>query len=188
MYMRLPDDVTSRYRPASDADMRARSYGRLKSATIGAATDAQWVAGSFDDQTIFGPKCDFQCACGKYDGRHHEGMICDVCRVKVTSAESRRSRCAHINVSAPIAHPWDDRASLLHVIPVLPVVFVEAPAGAELLNAYDRVLRGTDASAISDGLAALLDALAPLLIAAHRWDLRERVLIAHGMALKHATT
>lgn len=115
-------------------------------------------------------------------------MICDVCWVKVTTAEARLGRCAHINLPFPIAHPFADRSTLLHVIPVLPVVFVEAPAGADLLNAYDRVLRGTDASAISDGLAALLDVLAPFLIAAHRWDLRERVLIAHGMALKDAVT
>lgn len=37
----LPDEVALYYRPASDADIRARSYGLLKSATIGAATDAQ---------------------------------------------------------------------------------------------------------------------------------------------------
>jgi hypothetical protein len=102
----------------------------------------------------------------------------------VTTSDVRRSRCAHINLPVAILHPLGGEPAELNTVPVLPVAFIEAPGGADLLRAYDKVLRGGDARELSDAFGMLLDVLAPLLFAAHNWNLSERLLIAHGMALK----
>ena len=113
-------------------------------------------------------------------------IICDQCGVRVTTSDVRRSRCAHINLAAAIRHPLGtEQAQSLNALPVLPVAFIEAPGGPELLRAYDGVLRcGSDAQGLGEAFGSVLDVLAPLLIVAHQWDLPERRLIAHGMALK----
>jgi hypothetical protein len=182
----LPGEIAIRYRHTTDKEVRAESFGLLKAAHINAELDWRNQRGTFDDQAAFGPKRDFECACGKYLGRDRAGIICDQCGVKVTTSDVRRSRCAHINLAVPILHPIGGEPALLNVVPVLPVAFIEAPGGADLLRAYDRVLRGGEAHTLSEAFGSLLDVLAPLLVAAHNWNLSERSLIAHGMALKEA--
>src|SRR5439155_11082066 len=55
---------------------------------------------------IFGPKKDWECACGKYRGMKYKGMICDRCGVKVTHSRVRRKRMGHIELAAPVVHIW----------------------------------------------------------------------------------
>ncbi|MCH8209860.1 MAG: DNA-directed RNA polymerase subunit beta', partial [Planctomycetes bacterium] len=57
-------------------------------------------------ERIFGPERDWECACGKYKGTKHKGIICDRCGVKVTHSRVRRKRMGHINLAAPIVHIW----------------------------------------------------------------------------------
>jgi hypothetical protein len=180
----LPGPIAIRYRPATDNEVRAESFGLLKAARINAEQDWRKQRGTFDDQAAFGPKRDFECACGKYFGRDNAKIICDQCGVKVTTSDVRRARCAHINLPMPILHPLGGEPAQLNTVPDLPVAFVEAPGGADLLRAYDKVLRGVEERELSDAFSMLLDVLAPLLVAAHNWSLSERLLIAHGMALK----
>jgi hypothetical protein len=180
----LPGLIAINYRPATDDEIRSESFGLLTSARINTEQDWRKQRGTFDDQAAFGPKRDFECACGKYLGRENSGMICDKCGVKVTSSDVRRTRCSHINLPAPILHPLGGKPAPLNTVPVLPVAFVEAPGGAHLLRAYDRVLRAADARELGDAFGMLLDVLAPLLVTAHNWNLSERLLIAHGMDLK----
>jgi hypothetical protein len=183
MWNGLPADVVARYCPACGDEIRAKSYGRLRAARIGEG-DGLEQRGTFDDQAIFGPKRNFACACGKYDGHEYKGIICDRCGVRVTTTAARRRRCGHINLTAAVVHPLGSADDELNAWPVLPVSFVEAPGGLELLRAYDAVLRGRDAGEILIGVEMVLSVLAPLMVAAHRWDLSERLLIAHGMGLK----
>jgi hypothetical protein len=183
----LPGQIAIHYRPATDNEVRAQSFGLLKAARINAEQDWRKQCGTFDDQAAFGPKRDFACVCGKYFGRDNAGMICDQCGVKVTTSQVRRARCGHINLPSPILHPLGGEPAPLNTIPVLPVAFIEAPGGAGLLRAYDKALCGADAGELSDAFEMLLDLLAPALVVAHNWSLSERLLIAHGMALKETT-
>ena len=57
-------------------------------------------------EKIFGPERDWECACGKYKGIKHKGIICDRCGVKVTHSRVRRKRMGHIALAAPIVHIW----------------------------------------------------------------------------------
>ena len=180
----LPPDILACYRPATDNEIRAESFGLLKAARLNSESEWRNQRGIFDDQAIFGPKHAFRCACGKFAGHQNRGIICDQCGVKLQSAEVRWMRCAHINLPAAIAHPLSVAGETLGVVPVLPVAFVEAPSGAHLLGAYGEVLRGADAKALALAFSGLLTVLAPLLATAHEWSLPERPLIAHGMALK----
>ena len=45
------------------------------------AVDWHEQRGTLDDQGIFGPLREFACACAKYQGERHRGMICDRCCV-----------------------------------------------------------------------------------------------------------
>jgi hypothetical protein len=184
MHPRLPDEILAHYRVATDNEVRAESFGLLRAAIIHVGDNWRNQRGTFDDQAIFGPRRDFECACGQYIGRDDSGIICDQCGVKVTASEVRRRRCAHINLSSPIVHSFSEQSAPLTVIPVLPAAFVEDPGGADLLEAYGAILRGQNPQDLSDAFGALLTRLAPLLILAHRSDLPERRLIAHGMALR----
>jgi len=182
--MLLPPDIRFAYRLATDADVKAWSFGLVKAAKINAGNDWQKQRGTFDDQAIFGPKRRFRCACGKLDGDRFKDKICDRCGVKVASPEVRHRRSAHIDLSQPIAHPLGKDKDRLNVLPVLPVAFIDAPDGSRLLDAYDQILRGQGALDFEHGFVRLLEILAPLLVTAHQWDLRERSVIAHGMGLK----
>jgi hypothetical protein len=178
----LRGPIAINYRRATD--VLSESFGLLRAARINAEQDRRKQSATFDDQAAFGPKRDFECACRKYFGRENSGIICDQCGVKATSSDVRRTRCAHINLPVPILHPLGGEPAQLNTVPVLPVAFVEAPGGAELLRAYDKVLRAADARELGDAFGMLLNVLAPLLVMAHNWNLSERLLIAHGMALK----
>jgi DNA-directed RNA polymerase subunit beta' len=57
-------------------------------------------------ERIFGPEKDWECACGKYKGIKHKGIICDKCGVMITHSRVRRKRMGHINLAAPVAHIW----------------------------------------------------------------------------------
>jgi hypothetical protein len=183
----LPDDIATHYRPLTASEVRAESYGRLTAARFdNVAHYRPGDRGTFDDQANFGTKCDYSCACTKYVGRQYDGIICDLCGVKVTTSDVRRTRCAHINLPLPIPHPLGGGDAPLNALPVLPIAFIEAPGGPDLLRAYDRILRGEDERSLTDAFQALLERLAPLLVIAHTWNLDQRPLIAHGMALQDA--
>jgi hypothetical protein len=179
----LPAEIAKQYRVAIGNEIRAESYGELKSARINAEREWRRQRGTFDDQALFGPKRDFECACGKYSGRKCEDFVCDQCGVKVTAAAARRLRCAHMSVGAPVRHPLDDGEKKIDTVAVLPVAFIEAPNGAELLHAYDEVLRGRDEAELSRALLALIEVLAPAFVVAHKWGLAERTLLAHAIGL-----
>ena len=141
---------------------------------------------SLDDQAIFGPVRDFACVCGKYEGHRYENMICDRCGVKVASAEVRRSRFAHVELSVPVPHPLGDHGEAIHVFPILPAAFFEAAQNAGLAERYEDLLRANgsgNAIEITRAIERICELLMPIVIQAHRWKLREAETLARGLGL-----
>ena len=91
---------------ASPNDIRSWSFGEVKKPeTINYRTYRPEKDGLFCER-IFGPERDYECACGKYRGTKHKGVICDRCGVKVTHSRVRRKRMGHLNLAAPVVHIW----------------------------------------------------------------------------------
>ena len=91
---------------ASPEDIRSWSFGEVKKPeTINYRTYRPERDGLFCER-IFGPERDWECACGKYKGIKHKGIVCDKCGVMVTHSRVRRKRMGHINLAAPVAHIW----------------------------------------------------------------------------------
>lgn len=91
---------------SSHEDIRALSYGEvLISETINYRTQRPERAGLFCEQ-IFGPRKNFECACGKYKRIRYKGVVCERCGVEVTTSQVRRQRTGHVELAAPVAHIW----------------------------------------------------------------------------------
>ncbi|MDQ7009611.1 MAG: DNA-directed RNA polymerase subunit beta' [Candidatus Gracilibacteria bacterium] len=107
----------------SPEKIRALSHGKvLISETINYRTQKPERGGLFCEQ-IFGPRKNYECACGKYKRIRYKGVVCERCGVEVTKASVRRERMAHIDLYAPIAHIWymksvPSRIGLLLNLPV----------------------------------------------------------------------
>src|SRR5512146_682919 len=106
VYDRINDYGSVRISLASPQDIRSWSHGEVKKPeTINYRTYRPEKDGLFCER-IFGPEKDWECACGKYRGIKHKGIICDRCGVKVTHSRVRRKRMGHINLAAPVVHIW----------------------------------------------------------------------------------
>ncbi|MBL8692990.1 MAG: DNA-directed RNA polymerase subunit beta' [Planctomycetes bacterium] len=105
-YDRINDFASVTIRLASPEDIRSWSYGEVKKPeTINYRTYRPEKDGLFCER-IFGPEKDWECACGKYKGIKHKGIVCDKCGVMITHSRVRRKRMGHINLAAPVAHIW----------------------------------------------------------------------------------
>jgi len=106
IYTRVNDYGSVTIALASPEDIRSWSFGEVKKPeTINYRTYRPERDGLFCER-IFGPERDWECACGKYKGIKHKGIVCDKCGVMVTHSRVRRKRMGHINLAAPIAHIW----------------------------------------------------------------------------------
>ncbi|MFP4139278.1 MAG: DNA-directed RNA polymerase subunit beta' [Phycisphaerae bacterium] len=106
VYDRINDYGSVKILLASPNDIRSWSFGEVKKPeTINYRTYRPEKDGLFCER-IFGPERDWECACGKYKGTKHKGIICDRCGVKVTHSRVRRKRMGHINLAAPVVHIW----------------------------------------------------------------------------------
>ncbi len=91
---------------SSPEDIKELSYWKiLISETINYRTQKPERWGLFCEQ-IFGPRKNYECACGKYKRIRYKGIVCERCWVEVTKATVRRQRMAHIDLYAPVAHIW----------------------------------------------------------------------------------
>lgn len=91
---------------SSPEKIRGLSHGKvLISETINYRTQRPERGGLFCEQ-IFGPRKNYECACGKYKRIRYKGIVCERCGVEVTKANVRRERMAHIDLYAPVAHIW----------------------------------------------------------------------------------
>ena len=111
IYERVNDYGSVSIRLASPNDILSWSYGEIrKPETINYRTYRPEKDGLFCER-IFGPERDWECACGKYKGIKHRGIICDRCGVKVVHSRVRRQRMGHINLAAPTVHIWFFKAT-----------------------------------------------------------------------------
>ena len=84
LYDRVNDFARVHISLASPNDIRSWSFGEVKKPeTINYRTYRPEKDGLFCER-IFGPERDWECACGKFKGTKHKGIICDRCGVKVT--------------------------------------------------------------------------------------------------------
>jgi hypothetical protein len=184
--LRLPPRIAARYRPATGREVRSRSFGLVRAPRKIDATRWEQRQGTREDQAIFGPIRDDECACGKYQGPKHQNLICDRCGVKVTTRAARRQRFGHIDLRAPIVHPLGENGQSLDALPVLPAAFVESHAGKALAELYDELVRSALSESLKrlvDSFVRLLNSLRPVVIVAHDWDLQDAEVLACGLAL-----
>jgi hypothetical protein len=105
------DDRSIAFTTWSDHDVRATSSGRIrKPETYNMRTFKPEKDGLFCER-VFGPERDWECYCGKFKGRIHAGKTCDRCGVLIVDSGVRHRRTGHIELAAPVLHPW--YASLL---------------------------------------------------------------------------
>lgn len=91
---------------ASPEYLRSLSSGEVKKPeTINYRTFKPERDGLFCER-IFGTTKDYECSCGKYNGKKYEGTVCERCGVRVESKEARRRRMGHIELASPIVHVW----------------------------------------------------------------------------------
>ncbi len=91
---------------ASPEQIRSLSYGKvLISETINYRTQRPERWWLFCEQ-IFGPRKNYECACGKYKRIRYKWIVCERCWVEVTKSSVRRERMAHIDLYTPVAHIW----------------------------------------------------------------------------------
>jgi hypothetical protein len=184
--LHLPESILATYRPASTHEVHLWSFGAVR--VVRTPNPSGWRDAQFslDDERIFGPKLDYQCACGKYRGQEHGRMICDRCGVKVTTCKSRRGRFGHIDFGGQVRHPFGEPSVLLTAFPVLPAAFRESTGGAALNALYEdvvRILSPFQASAIEHGLEAIVQVVLPILVDCTAWQLDVAPMFARGVGL-----
>jgi DNA-directed RNA polymerase subunit beta' len=101
---------------AHSEQIRSWSSGEVTTAdTLNYRTEKPVKDGLFCER-IFGPIRDWSCACGRYQRQRHPGLVCATCGVELAPASVRRERMGHIELAAPVVHPWyvrDHTISLL---------------------------------------------------------------------------
>lgn len=112
-------EITLEIDELSDNEIRKMSYGEVKKAeTLNARTHQAEKDGIFCE-SIFGPVKDYTCRCGEYSGYQYKEKICENCGVEVTTSAVRYERFGHIELAAPIMHPFlpDRKLVFLPIIP-----------------------------------------------------------------------
>jgi len=91
---------------ASPEQIRSWSYGEVTEPETIDCRTLQPVRDGLFCERIFGPTKDWTCFCGKYRRARTPGFVCEVCGVEIASSTVRRGRMGHIELAAPVAHPW----------------------------------------------------------------------------------
>jgi DNA-directed RNA polymerase subunit beta' len=131
---------------SSPEQIRALSYWKvLISETINYRTQRPERGWLFCEQ-IFGPRKNYECACGKYKRIRYKWIVCERCWVEVTKSSVRRERMAHIDLYAPVAHTWflksvPSRIWLLLDLPVKKLEQVVYFASYIITEVYDEKLK-----------------------------------------------
>ena len=182
----LSAELRAEYRAATTREIRSWSFGAVKRPRNAGPASLQEMRGTLDDERIFGPRRDYECGCGEYAGWQHQGMICDICGIRVDSSDIRGSRFGHIELAAAVSHPLDNDAEILSAAPILPALYFESTAGARLADLYDELIRANDAEnmeEIASVLAQITRLLVPLLATARTWGFVQAETISRGAAL-----
>jgi len=138
-YFTTTDDINAfskiRISLASPENILSWSYGEVsRPDTINYRTTKPEPRGLFCAR-IFGPVQDYECLCGKYKRMKHRGVVCEKCGVEVTTSKVRRERMGHIQLAAPIVHPWF--VSRISTLIDIPMKQIEKILQFELYIIYD---------------------------------------------------
>jgi DNA-directed RNA polymerase beta' subunit len=115
-----------RLRWLEPAELRARSRGRIEHPDGRNARTGKPERGGLSCCRIFGPVEDLRCVCTKYGGALHRGITCEKCGVEVLPVAVRRERFGHLELPAPVPHPWAPERALACLL-VLPAGLREQP-------------------------------------------------------------
>lgn len=89
---------------ATSDEIRKNSYGEVSRAKTVSHKDAtKGIKGGLFDPIIFGSPKDYECSCGNYRNKYFRKK-CEQCGTEIISKTERRSRMAHIELVAPVAH------------------------------------------------------------------------------------
>jgi hypothetical protein len=182
----LPIAIRVLYRTVTTKDVRSWSFGAVIAARRPDATSWKDARGTLNDQSIFGPTHNFSCACGKFEGVRHEKKICDRCGVKLASAEIRRSRFGHVDLTTPTQHLLGRAGETIEAFPIIPAAFFESLHGERLPDLYDDLIRANgskDAARVATVIDRIARLLVPILVESHNWNLQETDIFARGLAL-----
>jgi len=109
----MGDDYVSGYaaalpvlRLAPAEEIRRQSSGQVTAARLLDCENRSYQPGGLFCQRIFGALRDWRCGCGRLSGGEHAGAVCEDCGVQVTASSVRRQRFGHIELAAPVLHPW----------------------------------------------------------------------------------
>ncbi|MFF8917436.1 hypothetical protein ACF08M_30045 [Streptomyces sp. NPDC015032] len=100
------DTGAVRLRPMTDADVIALSYGEVLNDSLLDLRTGRPVPGGLLCPDIFGPHRDDECVCGKRHRHWDVGQTCAQCGRTLVSPEERGRRFGHIELPAPVVHPW----------------------------------------------------------------------------------
>jgi DNA-directed RNA polymerase beta' subunit len=183
----VPSPLNVEYCVATSRDIRSWSFGALTVRRHSLTTFSDNLAGTLNDQRIFGPIEDYKCACGKHFGDQHKNMICDRCGVKVASSVVRASRFGHVDFHAAVPHPFIENHRT-ECFPVLPILFLESLQGHALIEPYENLIEAAvsrDLKRVQELLVSITNYLLPVAITAYGWKIAAAETFARGMALKH---
>ena len=183
---RLDNSLARLLRPANNYDIQSWSFGAVMRKRRASATE--WIdrRDTLDDEAIFGPRHDYRCACGKYNGEPFANTICELCGVKLASVVARHTRFGHINLPTPLTHDVLSPPTSLDCFPVLPASFRESVYGRSLDELYEDLLQ---ASEIGDGIMIqnvyhrLCAVLVPAVVMAYYWGMNDFWTLAKGLGL-----
>ncbi|MFJ2967626.1 hypothetical protein ACIPIC_35755 [Streptomyces collinus] len=151
------------FRAIDDEQVLAASFGEVRNGDMVDLRTRLPVPAGLACQSVFGPVRDHKCGCGKFRSSRHAGDVCPKCGVEVTESKVRRRRMGHIELAAPVVHPWYkdrlgealglDRGTLADIIHERCHVvrdgdcdeFVFPPAGAVPRHDEDRLCSGAEA-------------------------------------------
>jgi len=93
-------------RPMNDAEVLAVSHGAVANASLLDMRTLRPVPGGLLCPEIFGPYRDKECVCGKRYKPWLLGQACSQCGRKLVAPWQCARRLGHIELPAPVVHPW----------------------------------------------------------------------------------
>jgi hypothetical protein len=89
-----------------DTDVQSASFGEVRRPEARNYRNGLPERDGLFCEKIFGPERSWHCYCGKYRGPNHAGRRCERCGVDIAHSAVRRVRFGHLELVAPVIHPW----------------------------------------------------------------------------------
>ncbi|MER5471046.1 hypothetical protein [Streptomyces sp. NPDC002685] len=93
-------------RPMTDTDVLRLSHGEVVNASLLDMWTGRPVPGGLLCREIFGPDRADECACGERHRPRDAGQACGRCGRTLLTPRERGRRFGHIELPAPVIHPW----------------------------------------------------------------------------------